>query len=623
MIVALFAVLSCEEEKIPELVPSIQLGETEITISSEGGEVSLDYSLENPRDGASITVEPVNPVDWVSDINVFQEGVISLSVAENDSEQQRKAEFQITYPGIEENIFFTILQEASNVPFEITIKEIEKTSITLDVTPEDKEMSYILFMSPSDYVNGFEDDDDLFADDMDYFESSGTDISEIAFKGELTDYVYSPVLPSTEYVVYSYGIDVETKSRLTDIVRVNVSSAELELIDVDFDVKTTVNGATITAKVVPESYDGWYYIDIYEYIDSEKNDMTQVCFQLFYEKVSLYLALGVAPSDIMTLLASKGEINETYDLEPEKKYTLVVFAIDDTPLLCSEPYVASFETEAIKPSENVLSIKFDDITAHSAKLTITPTNNDSFAWYQVEEGLYTNFDSEAELVEYILSYNPPYNLYTSETIAELSGLKAESTYYVIAFGYSGGELTTSVFKNSFTTNQEQVSDVSFKVNYDKYYAIEDVVAKDPTFEYYAGNWDCLIPLEAETDFEKVKEYYYGCYDISDIGSLSDDEVKNRLITDFSSGNPTSVSIASYGYTMIAVGFAVDLEGNWTKLYRSKPLTLTEEGASHDADEFLDWYYGDAEQSKVAWVKPVIHVPGLMSIKSVNDIVNGR
>lgn len=85
--------------------------------------------------------------------------------------------------------------------------------------------------------------------------------------------MHSPVLPETEFTCYAYGVDVATKTRLTDIVRVNVTSGEIQMIDVSLDVNLEISGAAVTMSVDPGSYEDWYYMNIIEGLDPEQVDM--------------------------------------------------------------------------------------------------------------------------------------------------------------------------------------------------------------------------------------------------------------------------------------------------------------------------------------------------------------
>lgn len=90
--------------------------------------MSLDYSLDNAVEGSVISVEPVSEVDWVTDIDLSVADKISFNVAANEAEESREAEFTVSYPGLLEEVSFTVIQQASEpvpAPFEIIVKDVQ------------------------------------------------------------------------------------------------------------------------------------------------------------------------------------------------------------------------------------------------------------------------------------------------------------------------------------------------------------------------------------------------------------------------------------------------------------------------------------------------------------------
>lgn len=554
----------------------------------------MDYTLENAVEGTTIAVEPVEAVDWISDIDVAVAGKITLTVAKNETEESRKAEFNVAYPGLDGEVSFAVVQEPAEpqpAPFEITVKDVQTSSITFDIIPLDKEMDYIFFVSPAEYVAQFPEDDDLFNDDMVYFESEGIALETVAMTGDQIDYVKSPVMPATAFTVYAYGIDLEAGTRLTDIVRVDVTSGDIETIDVDFNVDLKVSGAAVTLTVDPGSYSGWYYANILEGLDPEQVDMLTTCYQFYLNDIALYIGMGMDPETILLVSGYQGVFTDTFNLEPEKKYTVVVFALDETPQLCSIPYYETFDTEKVEPSDNVITMETTNVTAHTATLNITTTNDDSYVWVQTDPVSFEGYTDE-EILQMIIDYYPIYNVYSGDRTEYLSGLNADTDYMILAFGYSGGTVTTSLFKHIFTTPEEVTSDVAFQVNFDKWYSIEEVAELMPDeYGFYVGGWDCVMPMEVEADFESIDKYYYYMYEQSALSSMSDEDIKMDLMNNYAITEPATVFIMSYDQQAVIAGFAIDKNGAYTKVWRSKPFTVTEEDASHDADEFVSWYNG--------------------------------
>jgi len=63
-------------------------------ISADGGEGSFTYTLTNPKDGIQLTVS--EDADWITDV-VAAEGIVTYTVAANDTEDPREADITLAY----------------------------------------------------------------------------------------------------------------------------------------------------------------------------------------------------------------------------------------------------------------------------------------------------------------------------------------------------------------------------------------------------------------------------------------------------------------------------------------------------------------------------------------------
>lgn len=114
---ALFFMNGCVK---PEMeAPAITLDSTEFTVSEEGGTVSVPFVLTNPTESSSLTVEPVDPCDWVEVANIG-DSVIDLVVKANETYEERTAQFTVSYPKATE-VVFTVTQAAGKYDYEWTM----------------------------------------------------------------------------------------------------------------------------------------------------------------------------------------------------------------------------------------------------------------------------------------------------------------------------------------------------------------------------------------------------------------------------------------------------------------------------------------------------------------------
>lgn len=88
--------LNCEkrEDTVLQELPTVSFLDSVKTVASEGGDVVLRYAVENPIDGADVVAS--SEVEWISDV-VAADGQVSLSVAVNESAEERAALVTLTY----------------------------------------------------------------------------------------------------------------------------------------------------------------------------------------------------------------------------------------------------------------------------------------------------------------------------------------------------------------------------------------------------------------------------------------------------------------------------------------------------------------------------------------------
>ena len=81
-------------------LPSVLLATAPSEMSADGGKGEFSYTLTNPKDG--IGVAATESVDWIDGLIVDQETkTVSYTVAENTSEEDRKATITLSYEGVE------------------------------------------------------------------------------------------------------------------------------------------------------------------------------------------------------------------------------------------------------------------------------------------------------------------------------------------------------------------------------------------------------------------------------------------------------------------------------------------------------------------------------------------
>lgn len=222
------AVTSCEKPeeatKQPELVA---VTEGNVAVPWEGGNFKVQYEINNPT--ATGEVIPATEAEWISGFFTGTYGEVSFTVAENSEEASRTATITLEYEG--QSLDFTVLQARVRMRWATVISRIDIDSLTtysmhVSVTPSDESMTYLVLSSDMESMAGFEDDNVLFEDAMNYYRSMaemyGTTLEEYLASFLITgvyDDTFSDLEADTEYCVFVFGVSADGSELLTPIAR--------------------------------------------------------------------------------------------------------------------------------------------------------------------------------------------------------------------------------------------------------------------------------------------------------------------------------------------------------------------------------------------------------------------
>ncbi len=94
---ALLTIAACSDETEYKVTypPEITLSPSSVTLSSEAVDYTVNYSVSNPVDGATVAL--TSDASWVSDLDTPASGQVSFSVSQNSSEDLRTANLTLTY----------------------------------------------------------------------------------------------------------------------------------------------------------------------------------------------------------------------------------------------------------------------------------------------------------------------------------------------------------------------------------------------------------------------------------------------------------------------------------------------------------------------------------------------
>ena len=511
--VVVMAFVACQPDT-PETPKEYALevtSETTMEFPAEGGEGVIAWKLNevtrnNPHPAPTLQCE----AEWIT---LYAEDMGAFAVAANEGEA-REAVIKVAYAEqvIEVKVKQAGVQTVSS--FDIEVQEVHAASAITQVTPTDDDMYYVMFLDEVSYLqfNGIATAEQLWEDDYAAFESGALannmnlkaymEAANVLFKG--TKRVqWNRVRPGTESVLYVYGVEFDedgaTYKPVTDIAWEVICPDRAPLQDVEFGLDVEVKGAEVKLSVQPENWDGYYLVKIVDY-NNELYVGEGVTFGEDYmnaisdEWVGVYssnLSAGYSMQDILDNICYKGDMTLEFALESYVLYSALVYPVaehDGFVQVVGEPSYINFSTEEVGQSDMDINIEVTNCYVRVADIKITPSNPDESWLLLITPTSYlpAGYDDET-LLDYALGEFVYYTYeFKGEMTTHMNTLYPDTEYIIVAFGYSGGVVTTDVCSKVFKTQQEGVCELEVTdVIVGGPYRVSDLYAYDPvTFEYY-------------------------------------------------------------------------------------------------------------------------------------------
>lgn len=589
--------VGCSDSDEDVVLPSAVVLEMQsVDVPAEGGVVQVGYSIENPIEGVSLSCR--SDAEWITSIEVSGEA-IAVSVQQNVSAEPRTASILLDYAEQVGIASLEVKQAAApdeNAAFKMEVKNPTESSLTISITPTDKEMIYITrTIDAEDYtalggVDGVvrSDIEELVAFAEEVMVTPQELLPDFSDKGDIHDQVMGGLPSGVKFVTYVYGINPETLERTTDLLALEAATLPVEKNQVKFAIEATPDSNYINVKITPIDYEDYYFANVVEVPqDMTDREIEKKIAADWAEMRYIYTdAFGLTFEEIPAELCLVGEFVSRVEMEAEKRYVVYAFTINDQALLNSEVAFMTVETGSVAASDNQIKIEVSDLKAYSAFVTITPSNNDAYAvaaWGAAELEGFTDEELKAGLLEEVGG--------TMNGVIEapLEGLTPNTEYRIFAFGYQGGVMTTELFEKRFKTPEAVLATVEAELNYGRYYDAYAVGALDEQYFEHAIQATVFAPI----DFVKYEgEAFYSAFLPATVAEeLSDDEIKSMVIASYYPTNtdvPYAILSVIYGDSKVGVAFSMDAAGNYSKLYRGEVLCPTELGVG-DPRELIENY----------------------------------
>ena len=453
---ALVLFVSCEEKVVPEVL----FKEYEISMDPDGGSKILAYQITDAADGEKISVS--YDADWLT-VDVSTARKMTLTATSNETGETRHTDVTVSYPGAK-SVVLSVTQANFENPLKISITEITATTVVFSITTSDPELTWIPMIAYKEGFDTFTSVEDVVEYDIEYFKYLADRqeeemtlqqfLEQMLATGSLENVTIDHLTPSTEYVVYAYGLTSEGK-RTTDLVSEVFTTMEPYEGDLTFDISAEENNYILEFSITP-SYTGvpyYYGIATAEEVAQWKalygNDI-RTAIQKGDIDASLEelqkLDMVESVENFFNLYTESDIMDYGYhELKADTQYIIYAAKWNEQCQLIGS--VATYEhTSAPAPaSENHITLEVIDVTQSSALAVATASNDDPYAVIPVKasdiEGL-----SDEEIVTYVIDrYDYILDEYTfvGNKSREYNRMHPETDYIFLAFGYEARVMTTS------------------------------------------------------------------------------------------------------------------------------------------------------------------------------------
>lgn len=589
MSVALITFAGCESnEEQQSAQAELTLDTTELIVGSEGGDCRVKYTLKNPQDGAVVLANCTE--SWIEALSTAMEGNIIFRVAPNYKDVAREARIKVSYTAIDTPFEIVVKQEASTISmFEYKVTNNGITELTLDITPADLSSAYICQIHSQEYIDtfGLSDDNALIFNDSRAFAGNAEALGQsylnylqnITYRGEAKGVTFEGLTPDTDYVVYSYYMDLTDGQAISEVYRKSLRTAKPQSVEVSFEMSFEVEGAQIKQTITPSNDDVYYYVDFmsaedfnayYGAVDAEETFVNR-----WNENVTMKNNQGYYAYQILEEYGRKGKQTIEYTtLEADTEYLFYIFALNsDTAFVASDIILKRVSTESAQASGVTIEITVEDIYATTANVYWVAS--DPEGWFARSVFTKAEFNAlgatDEQRFATIAAQDMSFYEAKGETDMNLSNLQPNTTYVAFAYGLDGATPNTQIFTKEFTTKSNATSTSNIQMTLGAHFTLSDVAAVDAEhWSSGAGKDDyALVPVTISGVTTSDEIYWLLTTFPTDYYNYDDEWIRDLASNENNRHNYYSNCYFQIPYekeySLIAV--AKDANGNFGKLFK--------------------------------------------------------
>lgn len=243
-----------------------------------------------------------------------------------------------------DSISFEGCKSDEKIPFTATLETISELYTSLNIVPDDLNMTYNMMCEPKEEIDKYPNDEAIYQDDKLFYQELadgfGMTFSDLLasflIQGEFTDY-NTALLPGTEYVMYMYGMNLDGE-KTTPMLKVYFTTVAPEMIDNKVNISYKFEGNTIEATYTPDDNNRYFTAGLFAAADVPDVTKIGTKLQQSISNIIVDFVLNEEPiSEYLERYANKGVYKMTFNgSDPDQVYYLVAAYLDAEAGICSE-----------------------------------------------------------------------------------------------------------------------------------------------------------------------------------------------------------------------------------------------------------------------------------------------
>lgn len=449
---------ACVEEQL-DVERVIKLSQTEVKMGAQGSVAKIVYQVTGAETGAVVTVS--EDADWL-EVSTLMPRIIEITATRNESGADRQAVLTVSYEDYEE-VTITVSQSLWEAPITLTIEDTDATSVFFSVSTLETDFAWVGQVVGKEWFEDMESDEEIFQEDLSYYsmEASNANISlqdylkSIINKGSFSNLRYKGLDPSSDYVVYVYGI-TEDGERTTEIYSAYATTQPPYDGPITFELNISEENNIMDVTVTPNHGGVYYYWNLmdretYDSYAAVHGDDPKAVFQAYvnwdiqdlidYEYLTTRAEYFDWYSDI-------NEVNSQFECMALTEYIVYACKWDEACNFTGDAVYEWYTTSDVSPSDNQFTVTIgDDVDQSSFYVEVKTSNNDPYVML-AEPSVFMEGMNEEQIYAHLLEEYGAFGLggyvFEGDVAGRMTGLQPDTEYTMVVFGFKAGKKTTAM-----------------------------------------------------------------------------------------------------------------------------------------------------------------------------------